>query len=144
MKQKLLITLRLLLVKFPKLFSGVFHPVVPKNNFGKVSLLMFFVLFAINANAQLATEDFESGIPAAWGQANNTVGTSTFGISTDGYNSSTGAAFIDPTTENIGAGNTAQYYLVTPLVTVPANGEIRFFTKQGDAAEHGNVYQVKL
>ena len=144
MNQKLLITSRLLLVKFPKFLSGIFHPVVPKSTFGKVSLLMFFVLFAINANAQLTTEDFESGIPTAWGQANNTVGTSTFGISTDGYNSSTGAAFIDPTAENIGAGNTAQYYLVTPLVTVPANGEIRFFTKQGDAAEHGNIYQVKL
>ena len=83
------------------------------------------------------------GIPGSWAQANNTVGTTPWTISTDGYMSS-GAAFIDPSAENIGLGNTSRHYLITPLVTVPANGEIRFYTKQSDAADHGNIYEVRL
>lgn len=143
MREKLLITSKLL-VKFLKIFSGLFHPVVPKSVLGKASFLMFFLLFAFTANAQLATETFESGIPATWAQANNGLGTTPFGISTDGYNLSTGAAFINPTAENIGAGNTAQYYLVTPLVNVSNGDQIKFYTKQGDATNHGNIYQIKV
>lgn len=94
--------------------------------------------------AQLATQNFDSGIPGTWAQANNGVGTTPWTLSTDGYAGSTGAAFIDPSAENIGSGNTARYYLVTPQITVPANGEIRFFTKQSSTTDFGNVYEVRV
>ena len=45
---------------------------------------------------------------------------------------------------NIGAGNTAEYFLVTPSVTPIPNGEIRFFTKQGSATNNGTIYQLRL
>jgi hypothetical protein len=57
---------------------------------------------------------------------------------------SSGAAFIDPSNEDIGNGNTAQYYLITSQIAVPANGQLRFFTKQSSTTNFGNVYQVKI
>lgn len=94
-------------------------------------------------HAQLAQQNFESGIPATWAQTNNTVGTTPWTISTDGYLSSE-AAFINPSSENIGNGNTAQYYLITPQITVPTNGQLRFFTKQSGTTDFGNIYQIRL
>ena len=128
--------------KIRGLFPDVFASAI-KGITGKVTLLSFFLFFTLFGYGQLATETFESGIPGSWAQANNTVGTTPWTISTDGYMSS-GAAFIDPSAENIGLGNTSRHYLITPLVTVPANGEIRFYTKQSDAADHGNIYEVRL
>lgn len=101
------------------------------------------LLFSISGYSQLANENFEGGIPASWTRFQNSVGTSTWGISPDGYLGGN-AAVVHPASENIGAGNTAEYYLVTPSVSVPANGEIRFFTKQGSVAENGTVYQLRL
>ncbi len=143
MTQQLPMTLGLLRVKFWNLFSGIYRSTTTESVTGKTSLLMFFLLFALTGYGQLATETFESGIPASWAQANNSVDTTPWTISADGYMSS-GAAFIDPTAANIGAGNISRHYLITPLVTVPANGEIRFFTKQSDAVDHGNIYEVRL
>src|SRR5690606_30131008 len=101
-------------------------------------------LVTVAGYGQMATENFESGIPANWTIFNNAVGTLPWTISTDGY-LGTDAAFIDPSAENVGNGNIAQYFLVSPLVAVPENGEIRFYTKRAtNNANPGVKYQLRL
>lgn len=109
----------------------------------KFIILMFLLLFTITGYGQLASEDFESGIPTGWVTANSTSGLSSWTTSTDGYLSD-GAAFMDATTDNLGNGNTARYYLITPLVTIPENGQLRFYTKQGDLLNHGTEFEIRL
>ncbi|MCC5654474.1 choice-of-anchor J domain-containing protein [Nostoc sp. XA013] len=91
----------------------------------------------------MALETFESGIPPTWASFRNNVGTLNWGISPDSYRG-TGAAFLNPSAENIGAGNTAQYFLATPTVPIPQNGEIRFYSKQATSANNGAIYQIRL
>lgn len=105
--------------------------------------IVFFLLFSLSGYSQLATESFESGIPSSWSLFQNSFGTTSWSSSSDGYQGGK-AAVVNPASENIGSGNTAEYYLVTPSVAVPANGEIRFFTKQGNASNNGTVYQLRL
>ncbi|WP_313804804.1 choice-of-anchor J domain-containing protein [Flavobacterium sp.] len=105
--------------------------------------MLFFLLGTLAVNAQLGPENFEAGIPATWGQNNSMSGLSTWTTSTDGYLSN-GAAYLNPTVDNVGQGNTANYYLITPLVTVPTNGQLRFYTKQGDVVNHGTQFEVRL
>jgi len=142
MKEKLLMTLQLL-VKIPKRSLGLLPlPAVPKSAFLKSVTLGFILLFAVSANAQL-TETFESGIPASWAQLNDTPGLSSWTTSTDGYLSA-GAAFMNPASDNVGEGNIARYYLISPLTTIPADGQLRFYTKQGDLINHGTQFEVRL
>ncbi|ALM47984.1 hypothetical protein AMR72_03220 [Flavobacterium psychrophilum] len=136
MKQKLL-------QRPPVLKSGIYRSLGLKKFMGRLSLVILFGLMSIKGFAQLPIQDFESGIPTTWFQPPAVGGTTAWATSTDGY-MSTGAAFIDPTTENIGSGNTARYYLVTPSITVPANGQLRFFTKQSSLTDHGNIYEIRL
>ncbi|WP_274475008.1 choice-of-anchor J domain-containing protein [Mangrovimonas aestuarii] len=105
--------------------------------------LAFFMLVSLQGFAQLPTESFESGVPADWTIINNSIGTSDWGATTDGY-LGTNAVTVDPSADNIGDQNTAEYFLVTPQITIPANGEIHFFTKQGDAADNGTIYELRL
>ena len=48
------------------------------------------------------------------------------------------------TRENVGAGNTSEDYLATPLVTVPANGQLRFWTRTFTLGNQGTTYQIKV
>lgn len=127
----------------PGLKSGIYHSLSLKKFMGRLSLVLLFVLMSVKGFAQLPTESFESGIPSTWTKPTPVGGITTWTTSTDGYMSG-GAAFIDPTTENIGSGNTARYYLVTPQITVPSNGQLRFYTKQSSLVDHGNIYEIRL
>lgn len=129
---------------FPKSFSEVSNFLLQSCVGKKVALPVLFFLVTISSYGQLATENFESGIPATWTLFNNSVGTLPWSISTDGYLGSD-AATINPSAENIGAGNIAQYFLVAPLVTVPENAEIRFYTKRATTdANPDIVYQIRV
>lgn len=128
----------------PDFYSGTRRFWNSKNIFRNLCLIVFLSFISTSGFAQLATQNFDSGIPATWAQTNNGVGTSPWITSTDGYLGSAGAAFIDPSAENIGSGNTARYFLVTPQITVPTNGELRFFTKQSSTTDFGNVYEVRV
>ena len=134
----------LLPLNFPKSTLEVTNFFLRSHIGKKVFLPLLFLLATISTYGQLATQDFESGIPATWTIFNNNVGTLPWTISNDGYLGSD-AGFINPSAENVGAGNTAQYFLVTPLVPVPENGEIRFYTKRAtDDANPGVKYQIRL
>ncbi|MDG5491179.1 choice-of-anchor J domain-containing protein [Psychroserpens sp. SPM9] len=104
--------------------------------------IAFLLLFSTKSFAQLS-ENFDSGIPNTWTLFGNGVGTQTWSETTDGYLGTNGTS-VNPSLDNIGDQNTAQYFLVTPQLTVPENGEIQFFTKQGDEADNGSQYEIRI
>src|SRR5690606_7302068 len=106
--------------------------------------LLLLLLMSISGYAQLPTQTFETGMPSTWTLFGNTNAVSEWEITNDAYQGSN-AAYINPSADNIGTGNTAQYFLVTPSVTLPENGEIRFYTKRGTSLDNDNIsYQVRL
>ncbi len=52
------------------------------------------------------------------------------------------AAFMDR--DNIGAGNTAEDFLATPLVFVPTNGELHFFARTFASGQQGTIFQIRV
>ncbi|MBF6641280.1 choice-of-anchor J domain-containing protein [Flavobacterium sp. J49] len=46
--------------------------------------------------------------------------------------------------ENIGQGNTSEDYLSTPLVNIPTNGQLRFYTRTFSTGNQGTLYQIKV
>ena len=144
---KLRITARLLLANFLDFSPDIYHQPVHKGIGKKTSLLMFFFLLSLTGYGQLALETFESGIPTGpnqWAISVETIGTSQWTTSPNGYQGSNGAAFLNPTSDNIGNGNTSRYYLISPLIEVPTNGQLRFYTKQGDLVNHGTQFEIRL
>src|SRR5690606_35959599 len=106
--------------------------------------LLFLLSMSISGYAQLPTETFETGLPSSWTLFGNANAVSEWEITNDAYEG-TNASYINPSADNIGVGNTAEYFLVTPSVTLPENGEIRFYTKRGTSLDNGNIlYQVRL
>ncbi|SDH33050.1 choice-of-anchor J domain-containing protein [Winogradskyella thalassocola] len=101
-----------------------------------------FLLISVKGFAQL-NETFDSGIPATWTLIGNGVGGVDWSTTTDGYLSTNGVS-INPSSDNIGDQNTAQYFLVTPQIAVPENGEIQFYTKQASDIDNGAQYQIRL
>lgn len=105
-------------------------------------LLLFHITFV--GFAQLATEGFENGIPADWTTYGNSTAISSWDITTDAYQGSN-AVTVNPSEDNINAGNSAQYFLVTPVMALPANAELRFYTKRASSGNNDNTnYQIKL
>lgn len=133
----------LLLVNFYRSYSKIQNWLIHNSIRKRVVVPLFLFLMSMGSYAQLATETFESGIPTPAWQSFRVNGTLNWGITADSYQG-TKAAFLNPSSENIGAGTTAQYFLATPPVPIPANGEIRFFTKQSSATNNGAIYQIRL
>jgi hypothetical protein len=52
------------------------------------------------------------------------------------------AAMMDR--EFIGQGNTAEDYLASPLVMVPTNGQLHFYTRTTVSGQQGTIFQVKI
>lgn len=46
--------------------------------------------------------------------------------------------------EEIGLGNTSEDYLTMPLVTITANGQLRFFSRTFTNGNQGTIYQIKI
>lgn len=106
--------------------------------------MSFFTFFAFG---QLS-EGFESATfpPPGWSILNNGIGLTRSWTTT----SATGlgwvyaggkAAIINK--EDVPSG-IAQDWMVTPQVTVPANGQLRFFARSIANGEQGSVYKVKI
>ena len=130
----------------------------------KITLLLLALFFSISGYSQFtpAVEGFESTAgPVAspsnnwplatgtWLVFDNGFGTATrWGISTittpptqvyQGVNS----AYINRQT-NFSDGQTVEDYLASPLVTIPSNGQLRFWTRAFLAGNQGTVYQIKV
>ena len=109
---------------------------------------MFILLFTSRGYGQFV-EDFEGGIPATWATFKTLNGTLTDAVNVPGWTISTTnicegttSAYIDRT--NIGAGNTSEGWLVTPAITVPANGRLYFTAKTSFPQDYGTEYVVRV
>ncbi|MFN3757251.1 MAG: choice-of-anchor J domain-containing protein, partial [Flavobacterium sp.] len=113
----------------------------------KITLLLFTVVFSLHSYAQLALEGFEGATfpPTGWVVMDNGVGTvnswTRTNVATNVYQG-TWSAFM--TRENIGQGNTSEDWLVTPQITVPTNGQLRFFARSTLAGNQGTLYQIRV
>ena len=54
----------------------------------------------------------------------------------------TNAAYISR--ENIGAGNTEEDYLITPLLNIPINGQLKFWSRTFSSGDQGTLYQIRV
>ena len=130
----------------------------------KKILFILTLLLSLNGFAQFpipGTEGFESTTgPNALPSTNWTLGTGNWAVFDNGVGlgqrwginngittpplvyAGTNAAYINR--ENIGIGNTSEDYLATPLVTVPTNGQLRFFSRTFSNGNTGTLYQVKV
>jgi hypothetical protein len=98
-------------------------------------------------------EGFEGEVfpPAGWAIFNNGVGLGQSWKTNSGVTvppvppmvyQGVNAAYIDR--ENVGPGTTTEDWLATPRLTVPANGELRFFTRRTIAYEYNTSYLIKV
>jgi len=119
-----------------------------KNKKRVILFIYIFLIFSMNSFSQI-TEYFDSGIPSSWviksnlatPPINNNWISSAAGT---GYGGGTSkAAYVDPAS-NTTTGTTAQYFMISPQLVTPTNGEIRFYTKQGSFSNYGTTYQLKV
>ena len=126
----------------------------------RITLLILALLFSLSGFSQVFSESFEGTTTpdlasdtwqlgsGTWGVFDNGVGTGQSWTFNDGVSTpplvydGTRAAFMNR--ENIGAGNTAQDFLATPAVLVPANGELKLWTRSTLATNNGTLYKVMV
>jgi len=87
---------------------------------------------------------FPGGLPTGWMIADNGVGTTQSWRLTNQappYVNGTQAMFIN--LEEIGMGNTSRDFLITNLITVPADGQLRFAAHQTITGDNGSIYEVR-
>ena len=106
-------------------------------------ILMSFVSFL--GHSQI-NENFDAGIPTTWTVLDNGVGTiQSWGTTTTVANVYGGVgASAEILRENIGAGNTSEDWLITPLQVIPANHQLKFFTRKQLAGNRGAIYQIRV
>ena len=93
------------------------------------------------------TQNFESGTfpPTGWTTFDNGVGTvnwSTTSSAALAYGGTGTSAFLTRVTGT--AGVTAEEYLVTQQFLVPANGQLRFYTRTTLAGDDGSTFSVRI
>ncbi|MEY2630318.1 MAG: putative adhesin, partial [Bacteroidota bacterium] len=115
----------------------------------KITILVLTSLMSICGYSQMALEGFESTTgPTALPSTTWTLGTGNWAVFDNGVGTvqrwginsttvtpptppivyqGTNAAYVNR--ENIGQNNTSEDYLATPLVTIPTNGQLRFYTR---------------
>ena len=121
----------------------------------KIILLFTFLLYSSLSHSQLALEGFESTTGPDVSSTNWTLGTGNWavfdngiglgqrwGISTTNVCSGNQIAYMNR--EFIGQGNTSEDYLATPLVSIPANGELHFQTRTFANNNQGTIFQIRV
>jgi gliding motility-associated-like protein len=124
----------------------------------KITFILCTFLITLTGFSQFGPEGFENTSSPTlptwtlgtgdWAVFDNAVGT----VESWNINSSVatpnivyaGANSAFMTRENIGGGNTSEDYLATPLITVPANGQLRFWTRTFTLGNQGTIYQIKV
>jgi hypothetical protein len=127
----------------------------------KITLLLLFLFLSVSGYSQMAVEGFESTTgPDALPSTNWTLGTGNWAVFDNGIglgqrwgiNSTVttppivyqGANAAYVSRENIGQGNTSEDFLATPLVTIPTNGQLHFYTRSFSSANQGTIYQIRV
>ena len=125
----------------------------------KMTLLTLMFFLSFSGFSQIS-EGFEgSTLPdvvakqwilgsGTWGVFDNGVGTTkswnvNAGVTTPPtVHGGTRAAFMDR--EQIGDGNTSRDYLATPQVLIPANGELKFWTRNLQNGNQGTIFKIMV
>ncbi|MPT34153.1 MAG: hypothetical protein E2604_03455, partial [Flavobacterium sp.] len=124
----------------------------------KITLLIFMSLLSFVGFSQVFPEGFEgtafppTGPGGTWVISHNGIGmgpaNGNLWIRTP-LNSTTSpphtgnyAAMVERV--NIGNGNTEEDWLISPLVTAPANGQLRFYAQHGRAGDQGSKLQIRV
>lgn len=112
----------------------------------KITLLLLTFFMSFVTYGQGLTENFEGGLPADWVQFNNGLGSPprlwalntnpTFSVSVPN------SAFSER--YQIGQGNTSEDWFVTKAITVPANAQLQFMTRQFLNDDQGTRYSIRV
>ena len=113
----------------------------------KITLLLITLLFSFTGFSQALLQGFETpttafGIPANWARFQSGAAGEIW--YTDGTAPRTGTKHAMLLGENLGVGNSAKYYLASPLVTIPLNGQLRFWVKTSQQGDQGGVFKIKV
>ncbi|MBF6640303.1 choice-of-anchor J domain-containing protein [Flavobacterium sp. J49] len=113
-----------------------------KNNtvFSKFTVLFLLVLTSLGYGQ---VENFNSGIPATWAITSNQTVTNNWVPNPAAGLNGTGCATVNPASNNT-QGQTAEYFLISPQLVTPTNGEIRFYVKQGSFTNRGTIFQLRV
>src|SRR5699024_6262163 len=114
-----------------------------KENYITGFLLFCIMIFSSQLQAQDFSEDFENGIPSDWGLFSDGAATIDWEETSNGYQSD-GAAMLDPKEDDIGEGNTASYFLVSPNVTVPEDALLKFWSQYDEVGDENTEYKVMI
>ena len=129
----------------------------------KITLLLCVFLFSFSGYSQFGPEGFENTAgPEPTPATNWTLGTGEWAVFDNGVgldprwdiingtvaplpalvHGGTTAAFM--TIGNNGAGQISKDYLATPLFTVPANGQLRFWTRMFTPGNQNTIFKVGI
>jgi hypothetical protein len=114
----------------------------------RIILLLTAMLLSWGSYAQLAEEGFEGAwLPPGWTIADNGIGivnswTQITGNDATPAYEGTHAAFINK--ENVSGTVPPEDWLITPLFTVPATPELRFFSRLTFPTDNGTLYRVMI
>ena len=116
----------------------------------KITFLLLFTFYSFFGFAQFPQgfEDSNTALPLSWNQLQSGAGTAQFWkisstvttppVICEGLSS----AFIDR--EFLGINNSSQDFLISPSFSVPANGQVRFFSRQGFVGDQGTIYKLQV
>ena len=121
----------------------------------KITFSLLLVLSSTLSFSQVMFEGFENTTgPDAAPSTNWTLGSGNWAVFDTNVggtvnwsinpNSHTGAYAAYMNRQNIASGITTEEYLATPMVTVPANGKLEFYSRSFTAGNQGTLYQVKV
>ncbi|WP_432672672.1 DUF7619 domain-containing protein [Flavobacterium sp. SM2513] len=117
----------------------------------KTLLLILTTFYCLLGYAQFP-QDFENtaitvpnGFPAGWLVTDNGVGTAANWSITNSPSvviNGTKSALMNR--HEIGAGNTSEDWLISPVTLIPSNGQLKFNTKQTLPGDDGTLYQIRI
>ncbi|RYY47456.1 MAG: T9SS type B sorting domain-containing protein [Chitinophagaceae bacterium] len=114
----------------------------------KITFLLLAVFYSLVGYSQFY--DFENvtvpNVPPGWLVTDNGVGTLQSWRSLD--NVATPPLVLDTKAmvvlgESVPFGSTTRDYLITEVITVPTNGQLRFWSRQGTTGNQGTIYEVR-
>ena len=117
----------------------------------KTLLLILTTFYCFLGYAQFP-QDFENtaitvpnGFPAGWLVTDNGVGTAAnWSITNSPSVVINGAKSAFMNRHEIGAGNTSEDWLISPVTLIPFNGQLKFNTKQTLPGDDGTLYQIRI
>ncbi len=113
----------------------------------KKIILLVLLFTSFFSYSQLALEGFETtttSLPTGWNQYSEEDGVQVFQILSGSTVICQGTKAVEINRENTGAGSIYRDHLVTPQFTVPANGQLRFTSRQNFLGDNLSVYTLKI